>query len=168
MATGTEERERHLSAVDGGDADTPDDEATVEPGTSIEDMAAARDEAVDQGEDPDAEEPEPTPPMKIPIPGTIQSISGSFGGRKPDSAEIRLLGGKLPIDGSFNKGETITLLVTAKVTGVLGQDTTDVWGTEESTVRRHMARMIGVQRIVSSEGGGFELADGQLEMPSRP
>lgn len=93
------------------------------------------------------EEPKPTPPMQIPLPGDWEAIGGEFGGRQPDRSEIRLLGGKMPIDGSFDKGTEFDILVRVKVTGVLGQDTVDAFGTEEGTVRRHFARMISVRRV---------------------
>lgn len=88
----------------------------------------------------------PTPPMQIPLPGDWDAISDAFGGSAPTSSEIRLLGGKLPIDGSFAKGSEMDLIIRVKVTGVLGQDTVDAFGQEQGTVRRHMARMISVRR----------------------
>lgn len=92
------------------------------------------------------EEPKPTPPMQVPLPGDWDTISTEFGGKAPESSEIRLLGGKLPIEGSFPKGTEFDVLVRVKVTGVLGQDVTDEWGAVTRTVRRHMARMISVRR----------------------
>lgn len=93
-------------------------------------------------------EPKPTPPMQIPLPGDFgKSITTEFGGRDPDTSEIRLLGGKMPIEGSFAKGTILDLHVRVKVTGILGQDTVDAFGQEESTIRRHMARMISVKRL---------------------
>lgn len=91
--------------------------------------------------------PAPTPPMQIPLPGDWATISGDFGGRAPDTSEIRLLGGKMPLEGSFAKGTEIDLLVRVKITGVLGQDRIDAFGVEEGTVRRHMARMISVKKV---------------------
>jgi len=99
------------------------------------------------GEEPTAEETKPTPPMQVPLPGDWDAISGEFGGRDPETSEIRLLGGKMPIEGSFAKGAEFDVLVRVKVTGVLGQDVVDEWGTVERTVRRHMTRMISVQRV---------------------
>lgn len=93
------------------------------------------------------EPPKPTPPMQIPLPGLDADITSAFGGRAPDTSEIKLLGGKMPIEGSFPKGTVLDLHVRVKVTGVLGQDTVDAFGQEESTIRRHMARMISVRRI---------------------
>lgn len=93
------------------------------------------------------EEQKPTPPMQIALPGDWDTISDAFGGAAPESSEIRLLGGKMPIEGSFAKGTEFDILVRVKVTGVLGQDVTDDFGTVTRTVRRHMARMISVRRI---------------------
>jgi hypothetical protein len=100
------------------------------------------------GDEPQAEaEPKPTPPMQIPLPGDWRGIGTEFGGRNPDTSEIRLLGGKMPIEGSFAKGTVIDLHVRVKVTGVLGQDTVDAFGQEESTIRRHLARMLSVRKL---------------------
>lgn len=96
------------------------------------------------------EVPKPTPPMQIALPGDWDTMADGFGGASPDSSEIRLLGGKMPIEGpiegSFPKGAEFDIVVRVKVTGVLGQDFTDDWGTVQRTVRRHMARMISVKR----------------------
>lgn len=94
----------------------------------------------------DVAEAKPTPPMQVPLPGDFTTISDAFGGATPEFSEIRLLGGKMPIDGSFAKGTEIELVVRAKVTGVLGQDATDDWGRTTKTTRRHFARMVSVRR----------------------
>ena len=112
-------------AVETGDA-TPPDDAPPEP---------------------PAEEPKPPKLLQEPLPGDWATISDTFGGATPDMAEIRLLGGKMPIDGSFAKGTEIDLIVRVRVTGVLGQDLEDAYGTKGGTVRRHMARMISVRRM---------------------
>lgn len=94
---------------------------------------------------PAEEEPKPTPPMQIPMPG-YDGISVEFGGAAPEFSEVRLLGGKMPIDGHFPKGAEIELVVKAKVTAVEGVDFTDDWGKVQRTVRRHKARLISVRR----------------------
>lgn len=115
--------------------------ATDEPETEEE-------EAPVGGDPEDAVEPKPTPPMQIPLPGDFGSkITTEFGGRDPDTSEIRLLGGKMPIEGSFAKGTIIDLHVRVKVTGVLGQDTTDDFGETQHTTRRHLAHMLSVKRL---------------------
>lgn len=139
--------ERRAAAAAGGDDET---EGEVES-TGSHSAAAAKPPADGEVDQPEGEaEPKPTPPMQIPIPGTETDIGTEFGGRLPESSEIRLLGGKLPIQGSFAKGTVIDLHVRVKVTGVLGQDTVDAFGQEESTVRRHLARMISVKRVESA------------------
>lgn len=110
-------------------------------GKTIEQLAAERAE--------NGDEPEELPPMQIPLPGTSPGISAAFGGAKPTESEIRLLGGKMPLEGSFQKGEEFDVIVRVKVTGVLGQDVTDDWGRTTRTTRRHMARMISVKRFGS-------------------
>lgn len=131
---------------------TTEDELATRRERGVQTDDAADDtepEAPEEPEEPSAElvaEPKPTPPMQIPLPGDWETIGDAFGGRAPDTSEIRLLGGKMPIEGSFEKGTVLDLYVRVKVTGVLGQDTVDAFGQEESTIRRHMARIIAVRR----------------------
>lgn len=111
-------------------------------GRSIEDRAA-------EGEDDDPEKP--TPPMQLPLQGTRDTIPQSWGGAKATSSEMRLMGGKQPIEGAFDKGEIVTLIVEAKVFHVGGVDFTDDWGTVTKTVRRHHARIISCSRQESPD-----------------
>lgn len=131
--TATEEEELLRLAPAAGEGDEGDEEA--EPG------------AVAKVED-DGSEPEPKPPklLQEPLPGDWDVISSEFGGTPPDVSEIRVLGGKMPIEGSFNKGDEFDILVRVRVTGVLGQDIEDAYGTKQHTVRRHLARMVSVRR----------------------
>jgi hypothetical protein len=112
------------------------------------------DEVEARGDESEPEAPEPaTEPEKPPkllqesLPGDWDTIPSEFGGAAPDRSEIRLLGGKMPIEGAFDKGTEIDLLVRVRVTGVLGQDLEDAYGTRGGTVRRHMARMVSVRRV---------------------
>lgn len=93
--------------------------------------------------------PEPKPPrlLQEPLPGDWDSISNEFGGSDPDRSEIRLLGGKMPIDGSYPKGAEFDILVRVRITGTHGQDLEDAYGQKGGTVRRHYARMISVRRV---------------------
>lgn len=120
------------------DADPPADPPTEggEPG-----------EGEGEGEPEAAAEPPKPKLLQEPIPGVWEAISSDFGGAAPDRSEIRLLGGKMPIDGSFPKGTEIDLLVRVRITGTLGQDLEDAYGTRGGTVRRHFARMIRVQKV---------------------
>jgi hypothetical protein len=128
-----------------------DDELAARRETGVVDSDLAHDTPADGEPGQELEPtPKPTPPMQIPLPGEWDTIGSTFGGREPDTSEIRLLGGKMPIEGSFDKGTVIDLHVRVKVTGVLGQDTVDAFGQEESTIRRHMARMISVRRLPAS------------------
>lgn len=152
MAADTKDR-RHLAPVDGAvDAggEGADEAAEADAaGKSVEELAEERDQAIAEGRDPDAEpeEEKPIPPMQMPLPGTRENISQSFGGARATSSEMRLLGGKQPIEGQFEKGEVITLVVEAKVFSVEGVDFTDDWGTVQKTVRRHKGRIISCRRF---------------------
>lgn len=145
----------HLRAVDGpldaDDADTPDPAAEADSaGKSVEELAEEREQALANGETPAGEEPaeeKPVPPMQLPLMGTRDTILQSFGGQKATSSEMRLMGGKQPIEGQFEKGEVIELIVKAKVFMVAGVDSTDDWGNVQKTVRRHHARIIECRRF---------------------
>lgn len=95
----------------------------------------------------ETEEELPTPPLQVALPGDWTGISAEFGGKTPEVSEIRLLGGRMPIDGSFAKGTEFDVICRVKVSGVLGQDVIDEWGTVERTVRRHFAKLISVRRF---------------------
>lgn len=117
--------------------------------TTIEDERIAAEEEEGRSIDDitgDGEPEEQVAPMQIPLPGTIETISSSFGGAKPTSSEMRLLGGKMPIEGQFSKGDVVVLAVEVKITSVEGVDVTDDWGAVERTIRRHKGRMISVRR----------------------
>lgn len=128
MATVTDE---HETAEDEAAIAAMNEKPDHEGGASIDDLA--------EGE-------QPTPPMQIPIPGTQDTVSAVVGGAKPTATEVRLLGGSLPVEGQFQKGDEVTLLVTAKVGSIELVDTTDEWGTVTKTIRRHKLRMTSVHR----------------------
>lgn len=120
---------------------------TSKPKTKDEPTGVVESDLAEDTENEEQQEiPKPTPPMQIALPGDWDTMADGFGGASPDSSEIRLLGGKMPIEGSFPKGAEFDIVVRVKVTGVLGQDFTDDWGNVQRTVRRHMARMISVKR----------------------
>lgn len=134
-----------LAAVPPLETDEPEEGVGVGQRTETDEVTDNDVEAVADVEADEA--PKPKPPMQESLPGDFGVSSTEFGGRVPDSSEIRLLGGKMPIEGSFAKGTVLDLHVRVKVTGVLGQDTVDAWGTEQATTRRHMAHMLSVKRI---------------------
>lgn len=102
------------------------------------------DDRVEAGED--EEQSRPVAPMKIPLPGFTDEISTDPGGTPPTSAEMRLLGGLMPLEGEFAKGDEVLLIVRARVTHVEFADVTDDWGEITRTIRRHKSRMIEVRR----------------------
>lgn len=82
---------------------------------------------------------EPSPPA----PGA--QLSFAVGGKKPTATGLRLVGGKIDVDGSFSKGQTIEMTVIAVVGEVAFVDqvdakTSQVVGCE----RRHKARIKSV------------------------
>jgi hypothetical protein len=139
MPTATDDTEtRHLSAV--GENDEPENPPAEQ---SIEDLAESQ--------------PEPeTPPTQLAIPGTRDKLTGAFGGKVPTDSELRIMGGKRPIEGQFEKGETITVLSTGTVRAVEGSDTDDDWGTVTKTTRIHKMRQIHV-RVATPDALAREL-----------
>lgn len=155
MATQTDENAT-IAEFNAGSEDT--DMETIEEeasrtGRTIEDIAAEREQA--------EAEPKPTPPTQLAIPGTRDKIPRSTGGRAPEEAEIRLMGGRRPINGSFDKGEHVTLLVESTIRAVEDIDIDDEWGTVSKTVRVHKARQTFV-RIATPELLARRLLDSGL------
>jgi hypothetical protein len=121
-----------------------EEESGVESGA--EPLGAGADEAEPEAEEMPVEEPKPPRLLQEPLPGDWTEISGEFGGDAPTVSEIRLMGGSLPIEGSFTKGTELQLLVTVRVSEVHGVDVLDGWGNSKRTIRRHRARLTSVRR----------------------
>lgn len=112
-------------------------------------MAVAEDQ--ETGVDDDApvgesiEERAANEPDQQPLFGTADLISGDAGGEDPQSATIKLRGGSLPLEGSFQKGEVVRMWVEFRVGEVHLVDSLDKFGNVVGTERRH----IGVMRRVT-------------------
>jgi hypothetical protein len=150
MGSGTQEKERHLESVDGEPVDAEEELAREADarGMSVEDLAEEREKELEDREGPDGDA-ERIPPGQIPIPGTIESISGAAGGAKPTSSELRIMGGRRPVEGQYSKGDVIRVECEVKVGAVEFIDTTDEWGTVQSTVRVQKGRLL-TMRVLSS------------------
>jgi hypothetical protein len=80
------------------------------------------------------------------IPGTGSGLSLKVTGKKPTTATLTLVGGKIDVSGSFDKGERIALYVEAVVNDVGFKDTEDSkTGQVTGCERRHKARITGVR-----------------------
>ncbi len=115
-----------------------DVQAADEAGVPIEDMSPE-------------EVAEPTPPMQIPLEGTIRQLSIIVGGDRPQTAEVKLRGGSQPLEGEFKKGDVIELFVRARVSELHFVDLVDKYGEVTGTVRRHIVKPISVRRLSSVE-----------------
>lgn len=112
----------------------PDREAQKPPdGKSIDDM-------VDDGEDE-----KPLSPSQLALPGTRDRITARVGGKPPTESELRLMGGRRPITGEYEKGEKLFVLAEAVVRELDFVDHDDDWGTVSKTSRVHKARLLAVQ-----------------------
>lgn len=94
-----------------------------------------------------AQEPEPIPPMQIPLPGTTLQLSLTVGKERPTSSEIKLRGGSMPIEGQFNDGDEITLQVHVRIAEIAFVRRHDKFGNPGNLIRRHTTQMVGVTRI---------------------
>lgn len=142
MATDT--TDSRLRAVD-------DDEQTI----------AAANAAADEERSPDdertleeiaaeGEKPKPTPPTQLALEGTREKLTARAGGKMPTESEIRIMGGRRPINGEIEKGETVTVLSTGTIREIDFVDTDDDWGNVSKTTRVHKMRQLHV-RIATRE-----------------
>lgn len=71
------------------------------------------------------------------------------GGRKPDSAVLKLKGAKIDLgEGQFNRGDRITTVVTLQVVGDNDQDTIDrLSGEVKSTSKAQSATVCGIATL---------------------
>lgn len=81
-----------------------------------------------------------------PVGGSGQ-LSWNVGGERPSTASLRLVGGRVDIEGEFKKGERIVLRVECEVREVAFKDETDkATGQIVGCERRHKAAITGVAR----------------------
>lgn len=109
---------------------------------------AALGTGIQDGIDPDAQDVhDGDADVDVVIAGSGQ-LSFTVGGKRPTTSGLRLVGGKLDVEGSFTKGETVALRIEAVVGEVAFIDQVDaktdqVVGCE----RRHKARIRAVSVI---------------------
>lgn len=89
------------------------------------------------------EEPQGDPPVE----GRNTQLSLIAGGEEPTSASMRLKGGSLPVEGEFEKGDFIRLVVEARISEVHFIDQLDRSGYVLGAERRHVARIDSVRRL---------------------
>jgi hypothetical protein len=90
-------------------------------------------------------DPEPENPQ-LPIAGAQLELDLEAGGRLPESSSIKLRGGSLALEGQFRKGETVAVWVECRIAEVHFVDRVDAHGEATGAERRHVAKMIRVQR----------------------
>lgn len=181
--------ERPLKAVEEGDGLGPPQDPPVDPGpeddgSGIPGGAQPGDDdfdptkPVDPPEEPPAGQgPPPTPPANLPDDGgeeeeepdpegqlllmADQELGLKVGGRKPDSSVLKLKGGKIDLQGQFNRGDRFLAVTTLQVTGDNDQDTIDkLSGEVKSTSKAQGATLCGITRI--EEYLATRIADDEL------
>lgn len=133
MPEATAEKPNQKAAKANGRADI--DAAHAALGTGVQDGIDAGAQDVYDGD------------ADVVIAGSGQ-LSFTVGGKRPTTSGLRLVGGKLDVEGSFTKGETVALRIEAVVGEVAFIDQVDaktdqVVGCE----RRHKARIRAVSVI---------------------
>jgi hypothetical protein len=101
-----------------------------------------------EGEKPGEGEGEQAPPS-LAIPGGGQ-LNLSVGGQTPDKSTVKLRGGSIEVagGGQLKKGEVVNLLVKVRVDEVHFVDKHDnSTGDITQSERRHIAKMIGVEKV---------------------
>jgi hypothetical protein len=81
-----------------------------------------------------------------PIEGKRQQLSLVAGGEDPDASESKLRGGSVPVEGEFEKGDVLTLLVKVSCDEVHFIDKKDNDGYVVATTRRHIFKPLSIQR----------------------
>lgn len=133
----------------------PGDDGYEPPEEEPDDIAA--------GAEPDAEgQQPPTPPADLPDDGTEEDEEPSdalfvlgdkelglkVGGRKPDSSVLKLKGGKIDLNGQFDRGDRFLTVTTLQVTADLDADTIETWsGDVRSTSKAQTATLCGITRL---------------------
>jgi hypothetical protein len=76
-------------------------------------------------------------------------LSLKIGGRKPDSAEVKLRGGSIKVPkGQYEKGDVLNFLVKVRCTEIHAVDKIDnSTGEVVETVRRQIFKIQGVERV---------------------
>lgn len=119
---------------------------------------------VDPPQDPPGDQgPPPTPPAHLPDDGggeeeeepesqlllmADRELGLKVGGRKPDSSVLKLKGGKIDLQGQFDRGDRFLAVTTLQVTGDNDQDTIEkLTGEVKSTSKAQNATLCGITRI---------------------
>lgn len=114
---------------------------TDEPRTGTDpDLEAAADELLnDDGSGYDGD---------LTLEGSTGQLSFAIGGKQPTSSSLRLMGGKVKLEGQFQKGERVVLHVEAVVFDVGFKDETDSKTGQTVGCERHQrARITAVERV---------------------
>lgn len=81
-----------------------------------------------------------------PVPGSNTQLSLIAGGEEPTSASMKLRGGAIPIEGEFEKGDALRLVVEVRIAEIQFVDQIDRSGYVLGCERRHVARIDSVRR----------------------
>lgn len=116
--------------------------AEAPPAGATDDAERTEEEQAD-APDQKPEQAEPTSELVISAGGQLTLNVG--GGKQPTTSTLRLVGGKIEVDGQFEKGETVVVRIEAKVNEVGFKDQEDSkTGQVVGCERRHRARITGI------------------------
>lgn len=98
------------------------------------------------------DEPAGTVTQEPLIEGYGASVTLKVGGHKPTDSKVVLRGGRIAVEGQFDKEDRISLLVTARVVDLQFPDKIDSkTGDVVQTTRVHVLRNEGVRRLSDAE-----------------
>jgi hypothetical protein len=136
-------------AVEPVDPAAQEPEAPETPPETPEEPAQAPPEGDFEGE---GQEEQPRI-FELELEGDRKALNGSMGGRKPDTASVKLRGGSAIVpEGQYDKGDVVNLLIKVRCTELHGIDKMDnSTGEIVSTERRHIFKVMGVEKVSGGE-----------------
>lgn len=142
----------------------PQDEDLTQPDESTPDPDGAPDappedvppvEEPGEGNDDEAGEPEAETSDELTLFVSDGKLTATIGGKKPTSSSIAIVGGKVGLEGQFEKGEIVPLRIDVLVNDVGLKDSEDPkTGQIVATERRHKARIVAIERYDGDYIGG--------------
>lgn len=118
-------------------------------GTATLERPAGETEAPHEGSDGALDDEDLAGALELALGG---QLSLAIGGKKPTSSSLRIVGGKVNLDGQLDKGQTVAVrleLIVGTVALVDKHDpkTGQVTGTE----RQHKGRIVGIRVLADGE-----------------
>lgn len=119
-------------------------ETATQDGLQVEPEPQEPQEAFGNGPDP----MENYDPAELYVEGSTGQLGFDVGGKAPTTSTLRLQGGKVDIEGQFEKDDRIVLRVELVVREVAFRDDVDSkTGQVVGCARNHKAHVVGIERL---------------------